>query len=215
MLTAVETQSSFWSRVLPATPDPVWCADAARIWAEAQQRRRLADYNTGSIPEAAVYLLRALCEFFQPRVVIEVGTFIGTSAHAMASASSVDRVYTCDVSNDCLESDQVITTFPRKTSTRMLERLVARRPLAPADLCFFDGVVSEADAALLQRLTHASTVYVFDDYCYGPKMRRHGVEIMPRKGIGNVAVLSGYLPRHVLIEADVPGLALLVPESRV
>ena len=36
------------------------------------------------------------------RVVIEIGTFVGLSTTALASGPTVEAVYTCDASNDCL-----------------------------------------------------------------------------------------------------------------
>ena len=168
---------------------------------------------TGSITPAAAYCLRAICEYVQARVVIEIGTFIGTSALAMAAAPRVEAIYTCDASNDCLAADAKVRTFPKQTSTQMLERL--RTLGVRADLCFFDGVVSATDAILLRDLTHPWTVYVFDDYEYGPKLRKGVWMTVPRKGIGNVALMHPQLPHHRLVKPGVPEtmLAVLVPEG--
>jgi predicted O-methyltransferase YrrM len=186
---------------------------------EAEFRRVKADYNTGSIEPAEALELMDLAERITARVVIEVGTFIGLSATALASASCVDVVYTCDCSNDCLPNDTKIRTYPKTSSTQMFRELVARK--VRADLCFFDGVLSQYDAdVLLNALTHQGTVYAVHDYSYGPKVRRRKdgttyLETMPRKGIGNVNLLAPRLTGHQLVK-PAPGttLAMLVPVVR-
>jgi hypothetical protein len=201
-----------WATVLPDHPNPVWQEDARRILAEAEKRRWLSDYNTGSIAEFEAYLLRALAEFLKARVVIDVGTFIGTSACALASASTVTAVYTCDASNDCLHSTDVITTFPKVGSTEML-RTLAKRGVR-ADLCFFDGVLRHEDIDLLTRVTTPKVVFAVHDYNYGPKIKKHGLVTVPRKGIGNIHALRRAWPSHLLVEPLPNALvALLMPES--
>lgn len=189
-----------------------------RLAIEAEARRGAADYDTGSILEIEAYYLWAIAESIGARVVIEVGTFIGMSTTALASASTVEAVYTCDASNDCLPSTSVIRTYPKRSSTDMLRELRTRGVVA--DLCFFDGALSPVDADLLKALTHARTVFAFHDFNFGPKQRvKNGnayLETMPRKGIGNVNLLKPRLWKHVLVP-PLPDttLALLVPESRL
>jgi len=189
--------------------------DAARVrqmCAEADARRVQADYDTGSITALEAGLLWSLAETVRAHVVIEVGTFIGTSTSALAAASCVERVYTCDVSNDCLPSTDVIKTFPKQTSTEMLKRLSARG--VSADLCFFDGVLTPEDVALLGTVCRFDTVFAVHDYNYGPKIRKHGLETMPRKGIGNVGLLKRMWPAHALVlPLPETTLAALVPEG--
>lgn len=201
-----------WTSILPLASDEGLQRVVAEIAHEAQARRVRASYDTGSILDEEACLLRALVVEFGVRVVIEVGTFIGTSTLALAGPE-VKAVYTCDVSNDCLESGGAVKTFPKQSSTDML-RVLCRLGVR-ADLCFFDGVLSDTDAVLLREVTHAGTVYAFHDYNYGPKIRKHGLETVPRKGIGNVRLLQPLLPHHQLIEPRPDTtLALLVPESR-
>jgi predicted O-methyltransferase YrrM len=187
-------------------------ADARRIVAESEARRGRASYNTGSITPHDAYLLRAVVESVQAKIVIEVGTFIGASAHAMASGSHVTAVYTCDASNDCLDSDAVIRTFPKTSSTDMLRQIVARGVVA--DVCFFDGSLVEPDIDLLAQVCHARTVFVVHDYNYGPKIRKTGLVTVPRKGIGNVGLLGRRWSQWLLVE-PVPEstMAALVPEG--
>lgn len=208
------TATDFWASVLPSVP-LAYCQPRVRqIAAEADARRVKADYNTGSITEDEARMLWALAEAFRARAVIEVGTFTGTSALALAMGSAVEAVYTCDISNDCLDASDVIRPFPKTSSVDMLKSL--RCLGVSADLCFFDGVLTDADVAALLMLTHPHTVFAFHDYNYGPKIRANGVhEIMPRKGIGNVNLLKPLFPTHTLIDPpEGTTLAVLAPEGR-
>ena len=205
---------TFWDRVLPAEVNTAWQIEMQSIADEAYARRATAHYDTGSILESEAYALRALAEYLRARVVIEVGTFIGTSTCALASAPTVEAVYTCDVSNDCLPSAGVITTFPKQTSAEMLRHLVDRG--VKAHLCFVDGVLSVQDIALLSEVCEPYAVFALHDYNYGPKIRKSGMETMPRKGIGNAALIQKRWKTHAVVKPRTPEtLALLVPESLV
>ncbi len=211
-MTALVTD--FWTSILPAQPLERQ-AHVQRLMVEAELRRAAATYNTGSIDETESMLLWSLAEFLRAAAVIEVGTFIGTSTMALSSAPTVEAIYTCDVSNDCLRSGGAIHAYPKQTSTQMLRDLLARG--VTADLCFFDGALSDTDVDLLARLTTPTTVYTVHDYNYGPKIRRkRGVvthEIMPRKGIGNMNLLRAGLPQHAFIPPmDGTTIAALLPE---
>ncbi len=198
-----------WDALLAGGPDE----DAVRRLCETAEHRRVsADYDTGSIAEIEARLLWALADALQAKTILEVGTFIGTSTCALASAPSVERVYTCDASNDCLPRTEKIQTFPKQSSIAMLKHLVKQR--VAVDLCFFDGVLTHDDVDLLTRICHARTVFTAHDYNYGPKIRKHGLETMPRKGIGNMRLLSPVWPAHRLIEPfPETTLAALVPET--
>lgn len=207
-----------WTAVLPTTPSFSLLGYVRMLAEDAEDRRPLADYDTGSISDDEACYLIKLSDRIGARVVIEVGTFIGLSTTALAAAATNCAVYTCDASNDCLPSEGRIHTYPKQTSTQMLRDLIQRE--VRADLCFFDGVLSAEDVALLARVTHDRTVYAFHDYNFGPKIRnkqgRTYMETMPRKGIGNVNLLRPTLPNHLLVEPlDGTTLALLVPEGRV
>jgi hypothetical protein len=160
-----------------------------------EPRRAVAEYNTGTVPfESAVYL-RALARFYEATRIVEVGTFIGTSAMALAGPGRA--VFTCDASNDCVPADtKGVVTHPHTTSTAMLRTLDGK-----VDLFFFDGRIQPEDVAEITRLSHAQTVYVVDDYV--------GAE----KGVANMQILTGVFRGHVLIP---PGkgpstLAVLAP----
>lgn len=183
--------------------NPAWREYVQSKMAEAERRRPRAAYNTGTISEAACLYLHALTMKLQTKVAIEIGTFIGTSTTMMAAA----HVYTCDKSNDCLESSARVTCFPHTGSKRMLSTLVHRN--VKADFFFFDGRIRESDPPFIHRLSKPTTVYAFDDY--------EGNE----KGVMNVARLHPELRGYVLIPPPASVLELdskttiaaLVPEA--
>lgn len=144
-----------------------------------EPRRAKAKYNTGSVPIETSLLLRAMCRYYQPQVIAEVGTFIGTSTEAMVAARAI---YTCDRSNDCLPRTDTIWTHPYQSSTDMLREIQE-----PVDFFFFDGRIQGEDIPEIQRVSHPRTVYAFDD-CNGKE-----------KGVVNISVLMPHLRDYVLI----------------
>lgn len=191
--------------ILP-TPEvaAAWLAEIRQHAITAERRRRLAKYDTGTISEAACLYLRAVTEYYQTKIAIEIGTFIGTSALAMRA----DRVYTCDKSNDCGPRAGHIICHPYTSSTRMLSGLALRG--VRADFFFFDGRIKWPDIDPIRELSTPSAVYAFDDY--------EGEE----KGVVNVERLRPYLPRHyalvppptrVLDLESTTTIALLVPNG--
>lgn len=155
----------------------------AAVHEHADTLREKAYYKTGSITPAASAYLWTLCEKFTPQTVIEIGTFIGNSTAIFAARAQ--HVYTCDKDNDCIPNTEIIRTFPKTTSTDMLWSLVQYG--LTADLFFFDGRIQGPDLALILRLSHPFTVYLFDDY-----------ERM-EKGVCNVGMLYPYLKDYTLV----------------
>lgn len=187
-----------------------------------EANRRKADYNTGSINFANAWCLYSLTRYFKPRVVAEVGTFIGKSTMAMAEAmehSLVENpvIYTCDSSNDIPLTDRInieLNQFPKMTSTAMFTEMVSKQ--VKADLFFIDGRLTAEDIELLGQVVHESSVFVFDDF--------EGIE----KGVVNVLNLSNlfangysliYPPdTALLLDAFLMGnsnLAMIAPFSMV
>lgn len=192
--------------------DPVRMESVRSQMAWCESLRPKAVYNTGSITEAAVVYLRSLCEMYEPRTIVEVGTFIGTSTTAMAACRTVQAVYTCDKDNDCLPSEGKIHCFPKQTSTQMLATLTGHHGMSaidPVDFFFFDGRIQAQDLALILRLSKPSTIYVFDDFEH------------EEKGVLNVRLLAPYLKHCALVPppVNVAGLqtrttiACLVPKD--
>ena len=163
--------------------DEVWREKIRMIRHATTPLVERATYKTGSISDAAMYYLWTLCKRISPTHIVEIGTFIGNSTAVLANYGL--NVYTCDKDNDCLNGTDIIHPFPKTTSTQMLWELVQKG--VKADLFFFDGRIQPPDLALILRLSHPMTAYVFDDY--------ERVE----KGVVNVRLLFPYLLHHTLI----------------
>ena len=167
--------------------------------------REHADYNTGSLNEWDMLDLIAICSYFKPRVIAEVGTFVGRSTYALAVGSGPDAViYTCDASNDIPLPEMPHNAagalrHPHQSSVEMFNKLLAGEFANQVDLFFIDGRISEADRLLMEKLSHSKTVIVLDDF--------EGIE----KGVTNAMLLG--TPDHILIYPRVPDgkTALLVP----
>lgn len=170
--------------------------------------REHAIYKTGSINEASMCYLYLMMEKFQPKTVVEIGTFIGKSTMAMLSYASLEKLYTCDKDNACLETNCRRVCYPKTTSTAMLADLVEK---VHVDFWFIDGRIQGPDIALMLRMSHANTVWAFDDY---EKLE---------KGVVNVGILFPYLDDHCLVSPPetIMGatgactIAMLVPKELV
>lgn len=183
--------------------DRDWLRDLRLRAQDAEKRRPRADYKTGTISEAAALYLRGLTEWLRPQVIVEVGTFIGTSTFAMLAP----RVYTCDKDNACVRDTEFVKCYPKTRSTRMFEDLIANH--IRAGFFFFDGRIQWEDLPLIEQLSTPQTVYAFDDY------ERH------EKGVINVGLLlprlKGYRfvppPKAILDLDTTTTIAVLVPEA--
>ncbi len=168
-------------------------AKLAARWRECEATRARMAYNTGSISPSTGLALYALAARLAPRVMFEIGTFIGKSAVALSlgteAAGITDAVlHTCDGSNDFhLEhpGPTRIVGHPRKTSTQALAELP---PGTAVDLFHFDGRLADADLAALQKLVKPTTVFALDDF--------EGSE----KGVANLTLLRAQpaLRGHIL-----------------
>lgn len=183
---------------------PEWAEEIAEIKRSADAIRPPSNTKTGTISGAACAYLMAVTTLLQPRIAIEVGTFIGSS---ILSIRATKHRYTCDKDNACFVSRPGITAFPKTTSTEMFTDLVTLG--VHADFMFFDGRAQDDDLALIRELSTPKTVYGFDDFM--------GNE----KGVWNVRRFLPWLSEHALIAppAKVPGfkgdttIALLVPKA--
>lgn len=176
--------TSLWGHMLSQPDAPAWLSDVLQIVRDSEGRRSQARYNTGSVGLETALLLRALSAHFKPKIIIEVGTFIGTSTMALQAS---EHLYTCDRDNDCLPSDRSRTCFPYTRATDMFTQLVQQK--VKADLVFLDGrLKSNTDVPLLMKLTHDKTVFVFDDFANG------------QKGMANFKILAPFLANHGLLQ---------------
>lgn len=145
--------------------------------------RSKADFNTGSLNSESCIYLRKLTEKHRPRIIVEIGTFIGKSTLAMKAS---EHIYTCDMSNDCLPSSEKITCFPKTHSTAFLHELWSKKKLL-VDFFFFDGRIHFLDITMILSMSHPKTVYTFDDYDMAERYE---------KGVINVRLMAPLLPDH-------------------
>jgi len=160
-----------------------------KIVEDQQALREEADYNTGSLPAEDAFELYKVVKFFQPKVIAEVGTFIGVSTLVMDLATETTaQIRTCDVSNGIellLYPDQIklIEQYLHTPSHEMFADM-AKEELK-ADLVYLDGRLTQQDVEPLNKIIHDKTVFVMDDF--------EGTE----KGVANAMMLES--PGRVLV----------------
>ena len=187
-------------------------------WREGERRRlnaallRLnslrsdADYNTGSITADSGWVYFCIANFFKPKVIAEVGTFIGRTTTAVAWGAKDAEIHTCDSSNDIkIPTYFNIHQYPKKTSTEMFKTLADIG--ITVDMVILDGRLTPEDGEPLGKIVTYDTVFVLDDF--------EGVE----KGVVNASLLLQslgqyyhlvYPPKHLNT-----GVAMLVPRKLI
>jgi len=161
------------------------CERIEKIVKDQQALRSQADYNTGSLPVDDAFELYKVVKFFQPKVIAEVGTFIGVSTMVMDLATETTaKIRTCDVSNriDLSVFDNVEQYF-HTPSHEMFEDIAKEE--MKVDLVYLDGRLSQQDIEPLNKIIHDKTVFVMDDF--------EGIE----KGVANAMMLES--PGRVLV----------------
>jgi predicted O-methyltransferase YrrM len=183
---------------------PEWNQAFRELEKETAARRPPKNTKTGSVSRAACAYLAAVTELLRPSIIVEVGTFVGTSILAMRATK---HKYTCDKDNALLPSMEGLTVYPRTTSTEMFRDLVQEGIIA--DFMFFDGRAQDDDFPLIEQLSQSGTVYGFDDFEPGGK------------GMWNIRRFVHWFPDHRLVEPPmyvphVKGettIALLIPKQ--
>lgn len=181
-------------------------ADRASAYAKLRDG---ADYNTGSVSVDAMYTLFCIAHFFKPKVIAEVGTFIGNSTFALAEGAGDNcEIHTCDYSNNIiLEAAINATQYPKAPSTEMFGKMVGHGKRV--DMMFFDGRLTPGDITLISKLATDDTIFIFDDF--------EGVE----KGVANVGLFLSYPNIKVAYHFVYPPkdlnckIAMLLPRKHV
>lgn len=171
-----------------------------KIIKKQQQLREGAEYNTGSLPHSDAFELYRVINFFKPRSVAEVGTFIGVSTEVIYAAckGEVD-IYTCDHSNNInLEMPFNVYQYPKRPSFEMFADMAEKD--IKVDLVYLDGRLSQQDVEPLSKIIHADTVFVFDDF--------EGVE----KGVINAMMVESFA-RALVYPRDDSKTAISIPFS--
>jgi predicted O-methyltransferase YrrM len=156
--------------------------------------REQAQYNTGSISTATCWALYALSTMLKPKVVAEVGTFIGRSTLSFIRGmehAGVENgtVLTCDYSNDIelpISSNIKLLQFRKQSSTDMFAAMSSSK--LRCDFLSLDGRLQGPDFPLLTAIIKEQSVILLDDF--------EGIE----KGVVNASTLMSALqPTHNLI----------------
>ena len=139
-----------------------------------------AEYNTGSITTSSAWCLLSASNYFMPKKVLEVGTFIGKSTYAIAHGSglalSKTSIHTCDLSNDIkldLPVSSEVICYPKTSSTDMF-RAIQNQGLKDFEMMHVDGRLQADDFPLIEKLLTDDAVILLDDF--------EGIE----KGVANV-----------------------------
>ena len=212
--------TAFWSAVLEGSAFTL-----QTIISELQDQHRLleagrlrADVNTGSVSFASSVCIAAAAAYFRPKVVAEVGTFVGRSAFSMltgagSAGAALPSIHSCDFSNDIplnFPNQERVVRYPRQSSTQMFASLLDKS-IHP-DFYFFDGRLNKEDVELLQELRADKALILLDDFV--------GVE----KGVSNAMILQQAFPESFLLAypcaegslapwgvSDLPVVAAMIP----
>jgi hypothetical protein len=126
----------------------------------SRARCGLAGGSTGNPDCGFLYLL---VKAFARRCIFEIGTYVGTSAVAMAMASG--HVTTCDPDDyGCLPPDIRFLNMTDSAALRVLQR-----EGATVDMVFADAVVSLDAIALLNKIGSKDMIFTAHDYAPGDK----------------------------------------------
>jgi predicted O-methyltransferase YrrM len=161
--------------------------------------------RTGSTNHASLIALWAVIRHFRPKVVAEIGTYIGKSTFVLAREGA--DVHTCDMTHDFkLPLTTAITQY-HSSSTEMLAKLDGK-----IDLLHLDGRLQPDDKPHLERLFTPNTVITLDDF--------EGIE----KGVWNAMQIDlsqrilVYPPERELTERYAVGdatTAIILPNLRL
>ncbi len=132
--------------------------------------RSQSSYNTGSISSTTAWLLFSLILFFKPKIVFEIGSFIGKSTLSMAIAADLNlpdircEIYCCDYSNT-IELPNLtktkITQFHKTSSTDMLKKINKNLVI---DFIHIDGRLDKEDCYLIKQKINEETIFLLDDF---------------------------------------------------
>lgn len=213
----------FWSAVLEGSAFTIHS-----LISQLQEQHQLiengrveADINTGSVSFASSICIALTAAYFRPKVVAEVGTFIGRSAFSMltgagSAGAMLPSIHSCDFSNDIplnFPNQERVVRYPRQSSTQMFASLLDKG-IHP-DFYFFDGRLTKEDVELLQELRADKAFILLDDFV--------GVE----KGVSNAMLLQQAFPETFLLAypcaegglkpwgvSDLPVVAAMIPTQK-
>lgn len=163
--------------------------------------RKFPQEIAGTISVDSVSMLWLIARYFRPRIIAEVGTFIGRSTLALAEGAGegLKLLHTCDFSFSDFEippdvkssfaNAKKIQYFPKTASSEMFRKMV---PMfrEKVDCFFLDGRLQSEDLGLIKELMSSDAIFILDDF--------EGVE----KGVVNGVLLRQALPDLITIRPE-------------
>lgn len=148
----------------------------AALIADHYAKKDQAETETGSISFDDAVDLYKIVNCFKPKIIAEVGTYVGTSTMTMLVAAPESNIYTCDCSNSIDLGNEQVHQYHKKHSHEMFAD-IAEKGLK-VDLIYLDGRLSNQDAEPLLKIIYEKTIFVMDDF--------EGVE----KGVANAMMFD-------------------------
>ena len=147
--------------------------------------------NSGSIGLGSALSLFLTSYQYSPKLIAEVGTYIGNSAAAMACGAGLRRqevqLITCDM-NPCTQEPLAGLQLPKGSkaqvvqgsSTKMFELLAANN--AKVDMLHLDGRLVKDDLKFLQKIIKDDTLIALDD-SEGDEKGHINLDVLRRAGL--------------------------------
>lgn len=136
----------------------------------------------------------------QPKNILEIGTWVGTTSYAMATSSTDVTVYTCDNNNRFvnmgLEQNNRIKTHPSTYSTEFLKNMLSQN--IKFDMLFNDASISDEDCDMLCQLSNDKFIFTTHDYFNsngGYEKGYHAMESMKKSLTKNNINYVEYIPK--------------------
>ncbi len=157
--------------------------------------------DSGSIGVGSALSLFLAAAKRKPNLIVEVGTYIGTSAACMGFGASMSgnpvQLVTCDI-NPCTNQPFAGLDLPegstenvmQKGSTEMFRFLLSQG--SKIDMLHIDGRLRGEDLQLLSQLMKPDTLIALDD-CEGDEKGHYNLDVLRRSGlIENHAFVSPF-----------------------
>ena len=162
----------FWKKVLnnSSLKQRTMQKDFFKKLDSLEELRLQSSYNTGSISSTTSWLLFSVVLFFKPKIIVEVGSFIGKSTFSMAFAADTYlkeygcSIYCCDYSNEINFpnfTSTKIMQFHKKSSTEMFKYFGSEQKF---DLLHLDGRLQNEDFDLLKNNLNDKSIFILDDF---------------------------------------------------
>jgi len=166
--------------------------------------RRLLDHSlqrtdSGSIGLGSALTLFLTAHKLEPRIIAEVGTYIGNSAASIALGAGLSgkpvQLITCDI-HPCIKKPLAGISMPegsaaqviQGSSTQMFHALAEKK--ARLDMLHLDGRLQANDIPYLRSLLNEETLIALDD-CEGDEKGHMNLDLLRRAGL---------LKQHVFVE---------------